>query len=201
MEKTVKKIDRRIKKTKRLLREGLTRLMQAKSINDITVKELADSVDINRGTFYLYYKDIYDMLDKVETEMMEEFNELLQSYSVEKVVMQPLILLENIFVFIADNADICIALLSKNGDIGFIKKLTHFLHEKCLKDWIQISHNVDETHFEYAYSYFIYGSVGLIETWLNDGMKNTPQEMAVLLWDLIMNGITLPNSVDSSHAN
>lgn len=201
MEKTVKKIDRRIKKTKRLLREGLTRLIQTKSINDITVKELTDSIDINRGTFYLYYKDIYDMLDKVETEMMEEFNELLLSYSVETVVMEPVQVLENILTFIADNADICVALLSKNGDIGFIKKLTQFLHEKCLQDWITLSHNVDETHFEYAYSYFIYGSVGLIETWLNDGMKNTPHEMAVLLQDLIMNGITIPDSDHLSHTS
>jgi AcrR family transcriptional regulator len=50
------KTDRRIKRTRYLLVHALTSLMLKKSIKDITVKELCESVDINRGTFYLHYK-------------------------------------------------------------------------------------------------------------------------------------------------
>ena len=189
MEAPIKKIDRRIKKTKKLLKDGLTALMQNKSIKDITVKELADSIDINRGTFYLYYKDIYDMLDKVETEMMEEFNELVCAHPAGSLVQDPLPLLEEIFVFLSENAEICIVLLSNNGDISFIKKLTQVVHEKCLNDWLKIYNKVDPQNFEYSYSYFLYGCVGLVETWLTNGMPESPQSMAVLLKDLILNGI------------
>ena len=45
------KVDRRVRKTKSQLREGLARLMLQKSIKEITVKELVDEVDINRSTF------------------------------------------------------------------------------------------------------------------------------------------------------
>ncbi len=45
------KTDRRIKRTRYLLVHALTSLMLKKSIKDITVKELCESVDINRGTF------------------------------------------------------------------------------------------------------------------------------------------------------
>lgn len=45
------KMDRRVRKTKAQLREGLARLMQKKSIKEISVKELVDEVDINRSTF------------------------------------------------------------------------------------------------------------------------------------------------------
>ena len=41
-----KKVDRRVRKTKMQLRQGLARLMQKKSIKEITVKELGDEVDI-----------------------------------------------------------------------------------------------------------------------------------------------------------
>ena len=64
------KVDRRIRKTKAQLRRGLARLMQEKSINEITVKELVDEVDINRSTFYLHYTDIYQMLQKIEEEVI-----------------------------------------------------------------------------------------------------------------------------------
>ena len=46
----MKKMDRRVKKTRTLLKNGLITLMQEKSIKEITVQELVDLVDINRST-------------------------------------------------------------------------------------------------------------------------------------------------------
>ena len=66
-------VDRRVRKTKKQLRQGLTQLLQTKNINEISVRELSDLVDINRGTFYLHYRDIYDLLDQIEQEMFEQF--------------------------------------------------------------------------------------------------------------------------------
>ena len=76
MEKTV---DRRVRKTKNQLRQGLARLMLEKSLKEITVKELTDLVDMNRGTFYLHYRDIYDMVEKIEDTIMTEFQRILDS--------------------------------------------------------------------------------------------------------------------------
>lgn len=64
-----KKPDRRIRKTKSQLRAGLSKLMQHKSIKEITVKELVEEVDINRSTFYLHYTDIYNMLETIENDL------------------------------------------------------------------------------------------------------------------------------------
>ena len=53
--------DRRIRKTRAVLKSSLLSLMKEKSVKHITVKELCDKADINRGTFYLHYTDIYQM--------------------------------------------------------------------------------------------------------------------------------------------
>ena len=58
-------------------------MMETHDIQDISVKELTELVDINRGTFYLHYDDIYDMLHKVEDEM---FPDLMKSWSRKPVV-------------------------------------------------------------------------------------------------------------------
>ena len=63
------KTDRRVRKTKTRLLNCLTELMKEKEVKDISVKELSDLADINRGTFYLHYRDVYDMLNKVEDEL------------------------------------------------------------------------------------------------------------------------------------
>ena len=54
------KVDRRVRKTKSQLREALTTLMLKKSFGEITVREISELADVNRGTFYthgeLYYQ-------------------------------------------------------------------------------------------------------------------------------------------------
>lgn len=49
--------------TKRLLEETLISLLEKKSLNEITVKELVEQAGVNRQTFYYNFKDIYDLLE------------------------------------------------------------------------------------------------------------------------------------------
>ena len=75
------KMDRRVRKTKAQLREGLARLMQKKSIKEISVKELVDEVDINRSTFYLHYETISDLLSESVNYLNDQFLAYYGSYA------------------------------------------------------------------------------------------------------------------------
>ena len=44
--------DRRVRKTKKQLRSALTSLLLEKDISRVTVRDVADLADVNRGTFY-----------------------------------------------------------------------------------------------------------------------------------------------------
>ena len=118
--KMAEKVDRRVRKTKAQLRAGLARLMQKKSIKEITVKELVEEVDINRSTFYLHYTDIYQMLESIEAELMDEVSHLVEDYPLDplnnKESSYPFI--EQIFTILDNNKDICIALLGKKWGYG-----------------------------------------------------------------------------------
>ena len=50
--------ERRVRRTRAMILAGFIQLMQQKPVKDISVRELADLVDINRSTFYLHYTDI-----------------------------------------------------------------------------------------------------------------------------------------------
>ena len=58
------KQDRRKERTEKEILNGLIALMQEKSMKNISVRELAERIDINRSTFYLHYTDIYDLIGK-----------------------------------------------------------------------------------------------------------------------------------------
>ncbi len=51
---------------------SLLELLKTKSIDKVTVKDICDECEINRNTFYYYYKDIYDVLNSIFMQEIEE---------------------------------------------------------------------------------------------------------------------------------
>ena len=127
-----KKSDRRIRRTKALLRHGLAQLMSEKSVNEVTVKELVDLVDINRSTFYLHYTDIYNMLESVEDELFDEILHTIRTHPVSPFNKDSFPFIEDIFAILFDNREICAALLGPHGDIGFLHRIEEMLSQYSL---------------------------------------------------------------------
>lgn len=59
------------RQTKINLRQAFWRLYEKRPLEKITVRQITDLAGYNRGTFYLYFRDIYDMLEKIEQEVLE----------------------------------------------------------------------------------------------------------------------------------
>ena len=77
MNKRPKPVDPRIVRTRQMLKEAFVDLMDEMETEKITVNRLAERAKINRVTFYLHYKDIPDMMDKLADEMIEEIQRIL----------------------------------------------------------------------------------------------------------------------------
>lgn len=181
--------DRRVRKTKKQLRQSLTQLLEEKSAKDITVRELSERVDINRGTFYLHYKDIFDMIEQIEKEMFEDFHGVLAKHPSKSLNGKPLPMLIDVFRFIADNADMCKVLIGQYGDMAFVNRLKDLVKDRCLNDWVEIFNKGKSQNFEHFYSFIVSGCIGLLQNWVEDGLKESPEHMASLAEQMIMTGI------------
>lgn len=182
-----KKEDRRVRRTKKLLTQALTQLLQEKQINEITVKELTDLADMNRGTFYLYYKDMFDMLEKIEDGLFEALDEIVSLHEHDDVARQTAPILLDLFHFIKDNQEMCRVLLSPHGDMNFLHKLNQVVREKCLQMWPNEEDKKDAT-FEYHYSFVVYGCVGVFRAWLNGNCQEPAEKMAEMADAMIRRG-------------
>lgn len=186
-----KSCDRRVRKTEAQLVKGLTKLMKTKSIKEITVKELADEVDINRSTFYLHYKDIYDMVEKIENSLTQNLLTTLDELSKNRVTKSTIAeFLQDTYNIIYSNCDICAVLLSKNGDISFHNKISKIIYDKIhtiIKNAMVDSSTENEVTI--ATHYFISGIVGIIEVWLQDITLGTPEYITDISIRLIESGI------------
>lgn len=188
MTEEMKKEDRRVRRTRRILTQALTELLQQKQVNEITVKELTDLADMNRGTFYLYYKDIYDMLDKIQDEMFEKLDAIFALREDAEVTEQTKPILLDLFRFIEENQEMCRVLLSPNGDMNFLHRLNEVLREKCLHLYLGAEPVANEEEFDYRYSFVVYGCAGIIRAWVGRNCPESPEQMAELANHLIVSG-------------
>ena len=183
-----KKEDRRVRRTKKLLTQALTQLLQEKQINEITVKELTDLADMNRGTFYLYYKDMFDMLEKIEDGMFEALDEIVSLHEHGDVSQQTKPILLDLFHFIEENQEMCRVLLSPHGDMNFLHRLNEVVREKCLKAWPDIRKEKGEADFDYHYSFVVFGCAGIIRAWVNRNCPESAEIMAEMAYGMILRG-------------
>lgn len=183
-----KKTDRRVRKTKAQLRAGLAKLMRLKSIKEITVKELVDEVDINRSTFYLHYTDIYHMLETVENELRDDILKVIEEHPVSPMNEGGFPFIEDIFLILWENKDICSALLGSNGDMAFVRQIENIIADHSLN--VLMAAEAESAEWKrYSYAFCLTGCVGLIKSWLDSDAGESPHQMADLTFRLVTNAL------------
>ncbi len=89
-------MDIRIEKTKSAITNTFLELRSKKPLEKITIKELCERAKINKSTFYSHYKDIYDLSDQLETEVVTSVIESMQHP--EKLFENPAAFTEELFL-------------------------------------------------------------------------------------------------------
>lgn len=114
-------MDIRIEKTKRSIKNAFIELRSRKSLERITVKEVCEKAEINKSTFYSHYQDIYDLSDKLETEVVESIISALNHP--ENLLKNPEEFTKELYLgYAAKNALICILFSDSRSGI-LVQKL------------------------------------------------------------------------------
>lgn len=191
---STKKLDPRVKRSRRMLRDALIVLMKEREYSEISVRDIAERADLNRATFYLHYTDKQDLLhqsiDDVLSEIAERFQHIALETNLADVSKVELLFL-NMFEFIAQNADFYKIMLSK-GDMQFTNQWQDLFREK-LKHRIYsqqptIKITDDSVPIDLMLAYISSASTGAIKWWLENDMKYTPQYLSKMLSRLVTFG-------------
>lgn len=180
------------RKTKQLIQTSFMQILEYKSFESITVGDITKTAQINRGTFYLHYKDKFDLLDQIERQLFEDLgnhiDELqthyLSTHTFEKGQEQ---LAATLFSSIKMHSPILKIFLSERGRAGFHLRFRDAFSEKVRFNLEKNeSFNVNlKVPMEYFLSFITSAFLGLIEQWVQNGLDKTPQEMTALYIDII----------------
>lgn len=177
------KNDRRSRYTIMVLQESLIELMKQKPITKISITELCKNADVNRTTFYSHFADQFELLASIEEKSLSWARGMIDSLNDRTGRDERLQILANIFEYLVQNSNHLQVLMSDKGDIDFQKKIVHLVFEQCGLAQDNMNSSDMETK-KYYFVFVINGSIGIIQSWLSDGMKKPPYEMAEIILNM-----------------
>lgn len=167
--------NQRVVLTKRLLKEGLLRLLQEKSLEQINVSELCRVAGINRATFYKHYSIPRDVLRDVEQGIVEALRKLAPSEQTPETARE---YMERICTYLYDHRLLMRILLESKTDEDILEIVSETNRRYWSKFGQQKQHGMDEDGVKLTVTFFSAGSYYLIRQWLLDGVEKTPMEVA-----------------------
>ncbi len=179
--------DLRITKTKLALTNSLLELMATVGFEKISVQMLTKHAMISRTTFYLHYLDKYDLLDKVENEILSNLQGIVFPF-VSTIKEQadftniPKLIIEPLYSYIFENKHFFTLIFSDKGDPAFINKFYDTIKNTMLTFFNESNFTIPS---HYAISVVVSIQVSLIKEWLTSGMKETPVELADMISTLL----------------
>ncbi|MCR5523433.1 MAG: TetR/AcrR family transcriptional regulator [Clostridia bacterium] len=176
----MKKEDRRISMTKRMLKEALTDILKEKDIYHISIRELCEKADVNRTTFYKYYGSQFDLFTEMEYDFISFVIEALNSGegNIEAIIIP-------ICKYLEENIDFARLIINNNVDREFTKKL--FSINAVRKSFLdRFSGDSDGIPFEYAYNFCTYGSYSIVREWIQSDERESCEELGIKVKKLII---------------
>lgn len=177
-----------VAQTKERLKNAFFELYATKKIEHISIKEIADVAQLNRGTFYVYYKDIYDLLEKTENELILELVHMI------KDVIPPLLRDDNLEPFLPPmafynrNKKILQVLLSPTGDPHFVHKIKGIL-KNTVQEIFHRENIPPAKNMEYVVEYITSAQIGIISYWMVEKDMALPvEELGEIIKNIILHG-------------
>ncbi len=168
------------KKTTAKIKDSLIKLLETAPLDDITVTALCDAADISRATFYYHYDSVPDVFAELENQMESEFNQSLIRAAFRGDGTPEKSFYVTFFEFVSRNAAICRIILNSphSGNSSFLTRAIESGRNKVTGMMIKLYPDCPTSKIEFYYIFVSHGFLGLLEYWLNSGMRESIDEIA-----------------------
>ncbi len=169
------------------MRQALIALLEERGFDSITVNDLCDRADLNRGTFYNHFRDKENLLAVLEDEVMADIaalQERMQRISLAdmlayRVAGTPLPLLVDLFDYLREQSDFLHAVLGPGGDARFAPRLREAVCENLVQNILHENYRDNPTVFvEYYVAFYAAAYLGIIAHWIERGCPESSETMA-----------------------
>lgn len=180
----MRKSDARVRYTQRVLKESFLSLLRKKPVSKITVKEVCDLAELNRATFYSHYSDCFDLMEKIEQEILKVFEQslcLIEGFDVTALISA-------IYNMIERHEDACRVLIFMGASPSMLRRMIDLARDTSITTWKKQLKNVSETELELLYLHL---SNGLMNVVLGGYDKYNREDVISFVNRIVKNSLSL----------
>lgn len=173
--------------TRQNIMDAFWELYCEKRIEKITVKEIMEKAGYNRGTFYKYFLDIYDVLDQIENSLLPELSEMPPLVMENNSDILPI---DSFIKLYSSSRKYYTVLLGDHGDPSFAGKIKNGIKAKIIE---QLGIEIKAIpEIDYTLEYMLSAMIGILTYWfLNE--ENMDKESLIRLIYSLMNSEGIRN--------
>lgn len=175
----------KIYKTKKDIMDAFLLILKTKEIEKITIKEITNLSGHNRSTFYVYYNDVYDLLEQAEDELINKIcfaiNELM---TINKNISTDTIINSFLSVYVEDK--IMLSTLFTSNSSNFLYKYKKIIKNKFLNQMIVTEEN--KVKLDYLIEYQVSAVISCIIHWIKSDEQISANDLLKLLQTYSVNG-------------
>ncbi len=174
------KSNQRVTITKKMLKDGLMKLLNKKPLDKINITELCREAGINRTTFYRYYELPKDIL----TEMQNDFFEEIYSHIEAPISVNDI---ELFFSYLSDHTEL-VKLFFKyntNSEADLSKVFAQIISGLPENLMPEIFRNIDENRSKLLLSYLSGGTYFLVRKWIIEDIPMQSKEVTRLVLSIL----------------
>lgn len=171
--------------TRQNLIDGFWSLYCEKRIEKITVKDITNKAGYNRGTFYEYFTDVYDVLEQIENSLIPSLDELPPVSTPTASLGMPL---DAFYDLYNKNNKYYSILLGERGDPAFACKLKNTI-KPIIMGVFDDKPNFDRKELDYILEYTLSAMIGIMSYWFKQSDALTNEELHELIKRLMEQGV------------
>lgn len=181
--------NQRIRLSKQLLKNALITILKEKNITKISVRELCDTADINRTTFYKYYGSQYDVLSDIENDFFFQIENTIsiKNNEIEKDFEATALI--HLLTYVSQNIDLCKVLINSNVNKDFSERLFSYPAIKYSIYNVLSKSSLSDTEKDYVYEFILNGVLSIFISWINKNERESIPQMAEFILKIIFNQI------------
>lgn len=192
--------DRRVRRTKRAVRDAVQRLLETQPYEKLTITAIAREADIDRKTFYLHYSSVDAVLDEIIQEEVDHIVGVWRSETAgrEQDAVAADVLQSTIATLIRELQSRRDALRHIDTKTLIARTERPLIEAALEEDVLGIASSLSGTDIVYATSFLYAGMLAVLQRWLQDGGDTTPEELASIMTSLV---VATAEGVSAEHAS
>ncbi len=173
--------DRRVRKTKKAIQDVFCEMTKDKKLNEITVKELCARADINKSTFYLHYRDVYDLADSIQSILIKDVCAIIDEYSYDETIRKaPEIWKRIAEAHFKDSRDLG-ALMRRPGMSSLVREFERAVIDTIMNKYVAAGMKKDSEEYFHHHLYVTFvinGYLGVLREFEVSEMESAMMEVS-----------------------